>query len=173
MYSSSNSNINFLDSAIGLFSNSAALVANQTAYGNAVQSLQDAGAAAMSIANYNKSIEQYNLNKTLDGLARQTKQLMGTQKSQLAYSGADLMSGSSLAILSESMGMAERQAIELREASRIKQDTIIYAGELQRFQLQNEAMAKYNEGKAKSYALTLQVAQNLFNTLSQFQSMGS
>lgn len=109
------------------------------------QSYRVAGASAMAAATYNSQVIGVNLIASLDLFGRQIRQNTSSQRTQAAYSGLSVSSGSFMSVMNGSLDVFSRQVTSARTAAQQKQTSILFEGASQQVAYENQArIAEYN-----------------------------
>ncbi len=114
---------------------------------------RNSGKAALTVADYNESLNRQEESRASDALARQIAPLMSTNRATAAQNGFSFGSGSYLAVTSQVMSNLESQIRQDRNTAKQQRDQIHYEGLLTNMQYENQARAAEYAGEtaATSY----------------------
>jgi hypothetical protein len=117
--------------------------------------------AASAAGDFNARVEQFNAEKKLKADARQIQRILGKQGVQAAASGFRSGSKSFLAIKAAGLSELERQIVEQRQASKLRQDVARWQAEQQAAAFKARASA----ARSRNYQ---QLGQNITGLLNLF-----
>lgn len=104
-------------------------------------SARAAGHSAMQVAQHNARLEAVNLKVRLDVLSRQIGRVASTQRASTGASGLAIGSKSFMAVMDSTLAQFERQIIRERNASKQRQQSLLYEGTVAKVEAENRARA--------------------------------
>lgn len=128
-------------------------------------------ASTLQVANYNAAVERLNNQRELDVFGRQIREFMSSQQVASASSGAALTSKSYLAVANASMDSFARQIRQSKSASEQRQKEILFEGQLQATNLENQARAANYQADIAAYQGRTRQTNQLVGIASQVGSL--
>lgn len=129
-------------------------------------SFRNAGAAAMSVANYNVGVERLNLNRQLEQLNRDVFSFTSTQRVQAVSTGFDPTSKSFLLAVNDSLDTFSNTILDLKNSSDIRQKQILFEGQLAQVEFENQARIAQFQGQVSAFGQQRKQAQGFGNLFS-------
>jgi len=120
----------------------------------ATDSLFDAAESARAAGDFNSQVEAYNSTKRLNALARDVQKVLGTQGVQAASTGFRSTSKSFLAVKAAGLAELERQIVEEKSASRLRQSVA-------KFEAESRAASLRAQARTQRRSTFMQLGQNL------------
>lgn len=108
------------------------------------------GDAAVAEANYNISLNDYNVNRQFDSLQRNMQDVFSSNKAVQGASGLSMGSHSYLAVTNAAMSQYERNIIQLHNNGLIKDNALRYVGQVQQTETENQALTAEYGAKVTS-----------------------
>lgn len=108
-------------------------------------------ATAQSVAKYNQSLEILNTNRNLDSLSRTIRKTISSQRVQAISQGISSGSKSSLLVMADTLNNFNRQQVNLKADSRIRQQQIQFNADLESYNFENQARAQEAQARAAEY----------------------
>lgn len=128
----------------------------------AAQGARSAGAGAMAAAQYNASVNAFNLNRQLDELSRRITYTLSSQRAAAGGSGLAVTSKSFLAISNATLTQFEREAMQRRNSAKIEQQGILFEGAQRQAAYERQAEAIEFQGRQKIQQALPSLASQLF-----------
>lgn len=107
--------------------------------------------ATRASAEYNIELDRQQMIRRLDIFGRQVSQLIATQDTQKAVSGASLGSKSFLSLTNNTLDIAMRQVGQMRDAQRTQAQNRRHEAKVQEVNLQNQALAARYQAEVNIY----------------------
>ena len=119
--------------------------------------LRLSGKAHAAVSEYNQKINQINFQRQIDQTIRDQASFLNTQRLQASSSGLDITSASFLQVMSDTMGVFERQIMQAKLSNKQQQQALQFESELAQVSFENQARLAISKGQRQAF-LTRQEA---------------